>query len=86
MIDIQFMKDYLKNKKEKQVTINITGIINFKIFIKKFNFEINGNILKIFENQNEIIKIEFNEVRNVENIEDNKILIYFNINEKIIIE
>jgi hypothetical protein len=86
MINIDFLQEHLKEKIEKQVTISMSGILKFTSNILKFQFEINGNNLKIKDNKKEIIEINFDEVSKVEFIEKNKIYIFFNVNEFIIIK
>ena len=86
MFNISFMNGYLKNKVSKKVTINIFGILEFDLSISKFEFKIDSNTLKIKDQNKIVLKIEFNEVRNVEVIDNGKICIYFNINEVIIIK
>lgn len=86
MLNICFLKKYLESKRLKNITINMSGIINIKSEISGFNFKINGNKLKINNSDKEILEIDFNEVEYVKSIENNKIIINFNINEQIIIE
>ena len=85
MNNIHFLREYLKNKRLKKVTISMNGFLKFKLKIYELNFKIISNRLKIIvEKDNELI-IDFNEVRKVEKIEE-RIIINFNINEEIIIE
>lgn len=85
MFNIDFLKEYLNKNIFSKVTINMSGILKFTLNILKFKFEINGNKLILKEEKIEVLEINFDEVCKVVFI-DNKIYIFFNINEKIIID
>lgn len=85
MYKIDFLKDFLNKKISKKVKINTLGILEFKIDIVNFNYEIQRNELIIKDDKKICLKVIFDEVRNVKSM-NNKICIDFNIKECINIE
>ncbi len=86
MLNICFLKKKLDYKKSNTVIINMDGIIKMKQEIIGFDFIINENKLKIKGINIVDMEIDFNEVEYVEEINKNKLLIVFNINERILLE
>lgn len=85
MYNINFLKEFLNEKNSKEVEINISGILEFKIDIFNFNYRIQKNELVIRDGEKICLKIIFDEVREVKNI-DNKICIEFNIKQSVYIQ
>lgn len=83
MVNISFINNYLKSYINNRVIAELNGFIETTIYIEKFHFKIYENYLLIKNNSNVVLKIIFNEVRYVI-CENNKILIEFNIGEKIL--
>lgn len=85
MYNINFLEEFLNEKNSKEVEINISGILEFKIDIFNFNYRIQKNELVIRDGEKICLKIIFDEVREVKNI-DNKICIEFNIKQSVYIQ
>lgn len=85
MYNINFLREFLNEKNSKEVEINIFGILEFKIVIFNFNYRIQKNELIIRDGEKICLKIIFDEVREVKNI-NNKVCIELNIKQSVYIQ
>lgn len=86
MYNMEFLDKGLRKIKNQNVTINMYGMIKFKLDIVNFDFKIFGNKLKIIDGKEEVLVIDFNEVSKINKVGINQIEIFFNINQIIMIE
>ncbi len=86
MSNVTVVEEYLKSFFSNSVILMMTGIINMNIKINNFKFICRRNRLTIKEAKNNVVTISFDEVYDVEKVSENKVVIKFNIDEKIIIK
>ena len=83
MYKIIFLNNFLKQRKNQKLKINLSGIITMEYEVFKFNYKIVNHKLKILDRNKLVIVIDFCEVNMIKKLDKNGLELILNFKENI---